>query len=311
MAQLLFAAAAWGTSMATTKVALAAIDTLHLTSLRFGLAALVYTLMLGRIEGAGALRAAGQFKLIFVMGIVGVVGGVLLMVVGLDRTRAEHAAVIVGAQPLIMTILVWLLHGQRPARHSVLAMVLALFGVFLVVTRGDPRSVGTDASVIGDLLVLGATLCWVTYTLGARAFPLWSPLRYTTLTMGVGAGSVLVMNAFAVAAGLVPVPSAAQFSSVGWELFYITVVSSLLGTLSWNSGIRRVGSDGFLFINFVPVTAFAVGIAQGYRFNWAEIVGAALVMGTLVANHLASRHRTPGTGSLPKTPAGSQADQPG
>ncbi len=310
MAQLLFAAAAWGTSMAPTKAALAAIDSLHLTSLRFGLAAVVYTLLLGRVEGAGALRAAGRSKHVLLMGIVGVVGGVLLMVVGLDRTRAEHAAVIVGAQPLIMTILVWLLHGQRPARHSVMAMVLALIGVFLVVTRGDPRSVGTDPFVVGDLLVLGATLCWVTYTLGARAFPLWSPLRYTTLTMGMGAGSVLAINALAAATGVVPVPSAARFASVGWELFYITAVSSLLGTLSWNSGIRRVGSDGFLFINFVPVSAFAVGIAQGYRFNWAEIVGAGLVMGALVSNHLASR-REQGINSLAAMPAETRTDVPG
>lgn len=66
-----------------------------------------------------------------------------------------------------------------------------------------------------------------------------------------------------------------------------TVVAALLGTLCWNVGIQRVGANGVLFFNFVPITAFSIGVARGYPFNWAEVVGALLVIFALVSSGLA------------------------
>jgi hypothetical protein len=44
-----------------------------------------------------------------------------------------------------------------------------------------------------------------------------------------------------------------------------------------------------LFINLVPITAFAIGVAHGQRFGVSEIAGAILVIGALVASSLAGR----------------------
>lgn len=260
-----------------------------MTAIRFGFATVVFVLMLRKFEGAGALRTEGRLPHVFLLGIVGVIGGVLLMVVGLTRTRAEHAAVIVAAQPLMAAMVAWVAQGRRPPRQTLVSITIALFGVALVITRGNLRNLHHDGSVLGDATVVGAVFCWVAYTLAARAFPLWSPLRYTTLTVATGAAVVICLTGLAAGVDLIVVPTTAQLRSVGWELFYITVVSALLGTLCWNSGIRRIGADGVLFINFVPVTAFAVGAFQGYRFNWAELLGAAAVLVALVVNQLWSR----------------------
>lgn len=292
MAQLLFAAVAWGTSLAATKAALEVVDAFHLTSIRFGVASLVFLALLVRAEGCVALQARGRWALVAALGIVGVIGGVMLMVVGLGYTRSEHAGVIVASQPLMTACIGWVLHGRRPTRPAAIAIAIALAGVVLVVTRGGEAVLSSgDSTLAGDLMAITSVLCWVAYTLGAQAFPGWSPLRYTALTIGGGTLAVFVLTAVAVATGLAPTPAAPQLAGVGWQLFYITVVAALLGTLCWNSGMRRVGADGFLFINFVPVSAFAVGLVQGYRFNWAELLGACLVIGALFIGHAGSRHR--------------------
>ncbi|MFZ5511345.1 MAG: DMT family transporter [Pseudomonadota bacterium] len=288
VACLLLAAVTWGSAFAVGKAALTVIDAYHLTSIRYGIAALVFVGWLWRVEGRGALKSDGRAGRILLLGTVGIGGGVLLMFIGLAHTRAEHAAVIVASQPLMAALLGWAFQGRRPARRTLFAIALALTGVGLVVTRGDPRSLSGAAA--SDLLVLAAALCWVAYTLGAGAFPAWSALRYTALTATAGALSVVAATASAAALGAASVPGAGQIASVGWEIGYITLGSAVLGTLGWNSGIRRIGAEGVLFINFVPVTAFVIGVFQGYRFNWAEIIGSVLVVAALLANHfLAAR----------------------
>lgn len=44
----------------------------------------------------------------------------------------------------------------------------------------------------------------------------------------------------------------------------------------------------------IPVVVFAIGVAQGRRFDGAELAGAALVIGALVANNLLLRRAAPG-----------------
>jgi drug/metabolite transporter (DMT)-like permease len=64
----------------------------------------------------------------------------------------------------------------------------------------------------------------------------------------------------------------------------------VLAVLCWNAGNKILGAThGVLFINFVPVTVFAIRIAQGHRFAPIEFLGAALVIGALIANNLVTK----------------------
>ena len=131
---------------------------------------------------------------------------------------------------------------------------------------------------------------WVVYTLGAADFPAWSPLRYTALTCALSLPAIFGLTALATATGYVSTPSAGAVEAVAWQLAYIVGIASVLGVLSWNAGNKLLGvTNGVLFINFVPVTVFAIRIAQGHRFQPIEFVGAALVIGALIANNIAVR----------------------
>ena len=70
----------------------------------------------------------------------------------------------------------------------------------------------------------------------------------------------------------------------------MSLIGGVLAVLAWNAGIGVLGSaNGVLFINLVPITAFAIGVAQGHRFGAAELSGVLLVIGALVVNNVATR----------------------
>jgi drug/metabolite transporter (DMT)-like permease len=166
----------------------------------------------------------------------------------------------------------------------------ARLGVLLVVTKGHFTGVFVSGTGFGDLLMFLGAVSWVIYSLGAADFPSWSPLRYTALTCMLSLPAILGLTAVATATGYVSTPSVADVESVGWQLAYIIVIASVLGVLSWNTGNKLLGvTNGMLFINFVPVTVFAIRIAQGHHFQPVEFVGAALVIGALIAHNAVLR----------------------
>src|SRR5206468_2049712 len=176
-------------------------------------------------------------------------------------------------------------------------------GVLLVVTKGHLTGVFVGGTGLGDLLMFLGAVSWVIYSLGAADFPSWSPLRYTALTCILSLPAILGLTTIATASGYVSTPSAGDVESVGWQLAYIIGIASVLGVLSWNAGNKLIGvTNGMLFINFVPITVFAIRIAQGHHFQPIEFVGAALVIGALIANNVVIR-RAPMQQGAKKTSA--------
>lgn len=284
---LLTAALAWGGLFPVALVTLPVLDPFHMTAIRYGITAVVFAALLAWAEGAGALRTEGRGWRVALLGTSGFAGLGLFVFVGLEYSRPEHGAVIMATQPLIAALVAWWLRGVRPARGTLAFLGIALLGVVLVVTKGRFTGLFAGGTGLGDVLMLLGAVAWVVYTLGAADFPSWSPLRYTALTCLLSLPAIFGIAALATVTGYVATPSLNDVESVGWQLAYIVGIASVLGVLSWNAGNKLIGPvNGVLFINFVPVTVFAIRIAQGHRFEPIEFVGAALVIGALVANNL-------------------------
>jgi drug/metabolite transporter (DMT)-like permease len=244
------------------------------------------------LEGRAALLAKGHGWRLFTYGTVGFAGFNLLAYAGLAHSRPEHAAVIMAMMPMITVLVSWVRSGQRPATFTLMSVAIAFIGVFLVVTNGNPERALQNGEASGDLLLLIAAVCWVTYTLGADKFPSWSALRYTALSCALGTLSILAVTGGLAIHGDIQLPTLSVVVGFSWEFSYLVVLGAVVAVLSWNAGIKAVGAiNGVLFINLVPVTAFLIGLVQGHDFGHEEILGALLVTGALVANNLYSRYQ--------------------
>jgi drug/metabolite transporter (DMT)-like permease len=289
---LVTAALIWGGMFPVAKAVLPKVDPFTITAIRYGVGALIFLAILAVLEGRAALRAEGRAWRLFTYGTVGFAGFNMLAYSGLAHSRPEHAAVIMALMPMITVLVSWVRSGQRPAVFTLLTVGIAFLGVFLVVTNGNPERALQRGEVAGDLLLLCAAVCWVTYTLGAGDFPSWSALRYTTLSCALGTLSILAVTAGLAMHGDIQLPTLTVVAGFAWEFGYLVVLGAVVAVLSWNAGIRAVGAiNGVLFINLVPVTAFLIGVAQGHDFGRDELLGALLVIGALVANNLYSRRQ--------------------
>jgi drug/metabolite transporter (DMT)-like permease len=302
-AMLMVATASWGAMFPVAQSALAAVDAFHLTLFRYGFGALIFAGILVAAEGWRALRAQGRLPELTLFGTLGYAGFSLLVFNGLPLTTSEHASVIVTLMPLMTALALWIFRGQRPQPATFAAIGLAIVGVVLVVSKGHLSHLFSSGGGVGDGMVFMGALSWMLYTFGASRFAGWSPLRYATMTCLPGAVMIALLTVIASLLGYVSMPSLPTFAGVWPELGFILVFCSVIAVFTWNAGIRALGAtNGVLFINLVPVTAFAIGMAQGHTFTWAEIAGSLLTLAAVAVNSLWSRspdqsRSTPAVGS--------------
>jgi drug/metabolite transporter (DMT)-like permease len=107
------------------------------------------------------------------------------------------------------------------------------------------------------------------------------------LTCVPGFAGLLAAHAAAVAFGAARLPALADIAAVGWQIAYFALGSVVLGVLAFNAATRRHGGfKTMMMMNQVPVGVFAIEAALGRSFSPAELLGALLVIGALVANNL-------------------------
>jgi drug/metabolite transporter (DMT)-like permease len=285
----LVAVLSWGGMFPIAAHAIPHVEPLHLTALRYGLASLAFVALLWRIEGRASLRPQRVVRL-WILGTLGFAGFNLLSYIGLEHTGPRNAALIVPTLPLVTALVRWVRDGVKPARATIGATFLALTGVVLVISHGDIGSLADGGVGFGSALVLAGVTGFVLYSLGAADFPELSPLRYTTLSAVLGTVSIVAITEVATLAGWVSAPSVSDVGAVWPELAFIVVMGALVAVLAWNSAIRSMGPQNTaLFINLVPVTAFVISIAGGYRPRAIELAGAALTIAALVGGNLLAR----------------------
>ncbi|WP_414041528.1 DMT family transporter [Acidithiobacillus sp. M4-SHS-6] len=288
----LLAAVGWGGMFPVAKQALAILDPVSLTLLRYiGVTVLLLAVMAARKEGFAALGRTTHHGLLFSLGTVGIVGFNVFMLFGLRYTTPERASTMMAMLPFATAAIRWAMTGVRPKSADLLAFVVATAGVALLVTGGDPAILVQGGLGWGDALVTLGMLCWAIYTYGAGMIEGVSGLRYTTWTTLYGTMSLAVLSLGLATSGVLPLPSASAVVAAGWELGYMISFAGVIAIVAWNSSVRRLGApDTALFINFIPITAFVWEAVAGRSFSAGEITGAGLIIAAAVGFNLHRRY---------------------
>ncbi len=190
---------AWGTSVPLSKAALSWLPPGWLVVARFGLAAAV---LLATVDRA-ALRAALRWQ-VLAWGAAGLGGSVLIQNAGLARTSVTHAALLVGAGPVLVAVIAAAWHHTvaRPVAWAGFAVSL---GGVAVVAGGR----GGGASSAGDALVLVSVLIVATMTVAqGRLLEGQDPAAITAVQFLGAALAALPVAACTEGAPPVPPPAA-------------------------------------------------------------------------------------------------------
>ncbi|PTL76957.1 DMT family transporter [Vitiosangium sp. GDMCC 1.1324] len=277
---LVFVVIIWGTNYTVVKEALGSFPPLAFMALRFALAAVAMAVVLHVREGWKPLPRATLLKLA-ALGFVGNTIYQVCFVVGLSHTTAANSGLLTSGTPVVTALLGAALGVDRLRRPLVMGLALAVPGMLLILSARGPE---LDASTRqGDLLILGASLCWALYTVGIRSLGTeLSALRVTALTMITGAPGVV----------LIGLPSVMDMklesiSPGAWSgMVYSALIPLVLAYSVWNRSVQAVGSSRTAIYNSgTPlVAATTAWLVRGEQPTWVQAVGAGLVIsGVLVS----------------------------
>lgn len=309
----LIATNTWGGMFPVMASALHSLDPFTLTALRYSGAAIAFVLLLLWKEGRGALSLKGErVGLAWLLGSLGFAGFGFLVFFGQQLAGPDGAltaSIVMATMPMLGALVGWVLRGARPALPTVGFILLSLAGMVTVITSGQPgglRALSAGSELLACVPMLLGALAWVIYSLGAGYFPHWSAYRYTAITTLLGLTTILAIDGLLIGAGAVARPSVARIVAVAPHLLYMALVAGFLGVLCWNLGNKIITPlNGVLFMDVVPVSAFAISAMTGVVPNKAQLAGAALTASALVLNNLYQRRRlgdpTPGmaAGAVP------------
>jgi O-acetylserine/cysteine efflux transporter len=288
VAALTAAGLLWGTTVPLTKLALEWLPPGWLTVARFGLAAAVLlTTVRFRIRAASS-------PAVLAWGAVGYGGSILVQNAGITRTSVSHAALLVGATPVLVAVIAALRH-RRVARPVAWMGFAVSFG-------------GTTFT--GDGLVLASLVVSASFTVAqARLLAGRDPVAVTAVQFLAAALATLPIAA--VTEG-VPTPAA------GAGALLATVGLALVGTLApftlFAYGQVRVAAElAGAFVNLEPLVGAAAGaVVFGDPVAMAQAAGGAAIL-TGIA--LSSLPLLPARGPRGARPSSStctlvQSDQP-
>lgn len=117
--------------------------------------------------------------------------------IGARQTSAANIAIIFAACPALVLLLETLVWKAPLARKQAGGMLLAIFGVLIVLSKGDIGALGGMAFGTGDLWVVLAACGWALYTVLGKRLPL-PALPSTVKLMALIGGGALVLAPFAV-----------------------------------------------------------------------------------------------------------------
>ena len=270
----------WGLTVPLSKLGLEWLGPGWLAVARFALAALPLAL-LARRRLRGALHPA-----VVLAGALGYGAVILLQNAGIVHTSVSHAALIVGATPVLVagiTVLSGRAHGSGAAWASALA---ALAGVGLVAVGG-----GGGSTLAGDALV-GLSVA------GSAVFIVVQPrlLRgrdaAAVTAVQLGAAALLSLPVALVGEGLPPAPAGAgPVAAVGALALAGTLAAYWLFTWAQARVPARLASA---FINLEPLVGALAGVAVfGDAFGRTQALGALAILGAIALAAGAERRGGP------------------
>jgi drug/metabolite transporter (DMT)-like permease len=274
----------WGGTFVAARFAVREAPPFFAASSRFLIAAfalLMLTAWQARREGerfpvpVNLRQCAGLFSL----GLTGVFLYNAIFFTGLRFTTATNGALIVAINPLLTAVLSALWLRERVAPMQAVGLLCSLCGVATVIAKGSLAALASLSFNAGDLIMLGAPLCWALYSiLGKKVLNRFTPLAATAYAALFGAALLVpaAVAEHAVKGGPWP-----RFSWLGWlAILQLALLGTVVGFVWWYQGVKSIGTArAAAFVNLVPVFgALLAALFLRERILPAQLFGGGLVV---------------------------------
>ena len=274
---LVVAMLCWAGNWIVARAFHAAVPPFALNFLRWGLALLVFAAFSQselRRHRAVLLR---RWKILIVLGALGMALFHSLVYVALQTTTAINAALINSVMPVVVVLMSWGIFREKISRQQGLGIVVSLVGAAVIVTRGSLETLLHLRFTPGDLWVLASVPVWALYAVLLKLRPpelSQGALLTVVATVGVVLMVPLVIWEFAAGARVEVNP--ASLMAIG----YVALFGSVVAYYAFHHAVARVGANvAGLFIHLHPVfTTVLAMIFLAERIGLPQVAGIALIV---------------------------------
>lgn len=282
-AALAIAGCLWGTGFLFGKWAFAELTVGQMVLYRFLFASLGFAPGVWRGMRNPATRIQRQdWTLILIAALIGVPIQFLIQFAGLVRTTVSHASLMVGALPVMLAAGSALFAHERVTPKRWVALVASTFGAALIAFGASTGEAGSQATLLGDLLVAASLIAAVAWILLVQA--MMKSGRYTPVTASayvMTAGTPMLAIWVFATEGPLPV----RLSALTWiSVAAMGLLATTVTTYLWNWGLAEVpASQAGVFLNLEPVVGAVLGVLILHELLGPfGVVGGLMVIGAAV-----------------------------
>lgn len=248
---------------------------LVVTGLSFVISGLVLLFYNPRVKPS---RKSVPYLLFF--GLIGAGLAPFMYVAGLDRTTAVNASLLANGEVLFTTIIAFSVFGERLKRSQAARGLLIIAGLVVVSTNLDLGHMQFFEGLVGNLLVLGATVGWAVenniMVVATKRFNVASISKFRNLIGGVA------VTAIALAAG-----ASARFAEYDLVVFLLLGLAMAGATYLFVAAVKRLGAIRMLLV-WSSSTVFGALFALlilGEQITPVQILGGGLILSGVYLFH--------------------------
>lgn len=272
-------AALWGGTFIAGRIAAPELPHFTISALRFWVAFAILAPLLLVVEKRIPRLSARDLGFTALLALFGLVIYNLLFLGALELIPAGRTALVVALNPILTAMTMAIVFGERLQQHRWLGILLALSGVWIVLSKGDP-SLLLQRVGRGEWLMLGGACCWAIYTVVGRyalnGEAAASPLALTTVTTLWGAlmltaGMPLEWDGWRVH----------DISVAAWaSIVYLGAGGTALAFVWYAEGLQQLGAARTaVFNNLVPVFGVLFGtLLLGEPLLISMLIGGAVAI---------------------------------
>lgn len=231
----------------------------------------------GQANSEASLRRTDLPRLALVV-LSGGIAAPLLLMVGLARTPASSASLLLNLEGLATMAIAWVFFRENVDRRLLLGAAAILAGAVLLSWQGGPAGFG-----LGSLAIPGACCCWGIDNNLTRKLSAADPLQIA-LIKGLVAGSVNLTLALLLGARLPGFQGLAGAAVIGFLGYGVSLVLFVLGLRFL--GAARTGA----YFSTAPFAGALLSVAIFSEHLTLRLGAAGLLMGGGLYLHLAEAH---------------------
>jgi drug/metabolite transporter (DMT)-like permease len=267
----------WSSSYVVTKIGVGDIPPLTFAAIRFVFAALLMgalALTVQRLEPV----PTKDLRRLALGGLLGITAYFALQNLGVQRTSAADATLLVASFPVITLLLEVIFRKAKASLKQILGIAIAIGGIYLLIDQSGAQAASTrlaSSRMAGNLLLLGTGLAWALYNFATqevvKKYKTFTVIFWQTL-FGMAA---LLPLALTEAGAWRPLSPAGLLGAV-----YLGALCSVGAFLLYGYGLKSLRPGlAVNLLNLVPVFGLgfaAIGLHE--KIGWIQIAGGLIVI---------------------------------